>query len=398
METRDLHLVVKDYLSSIGIESAEISSWLDQYSALAKSINISTHVPKFTHSAIPLKIAGIRADFNSGDYVTTSRVDIDVDIVCDAKLGKLAKLFKLKSNDVSFYQYIEKNDSTPLIPFARDEAQLSGWLAGFQLALESGAPGSHKLAKQLYFPIGDDEYHLIAPLFASSLAQILYERIDAERFGEEAKTAREVRKEKVPHDRAVIEFPHLAVQTFGGTKPQNVSLLNSSRRGKAYLFNSQPPHWKTLDKPPADDQAFWRQYSWLVRQKVRELKNYLLSVVDNKGTLLIRDKRADKVAELVAELHQLAARIQSLASGWSRETSLSPVLSCWLDPDRDDAGQPELRARNDWQQGVGEQFALWLNHQLQHEQLQMDDTEHRVWRKIITRELKLLKGDLEVLA
>ena len=53
--------------------------------------------------------------------------------------------------------------------------------------------------------------------------------------------------------------------------------------------------------------------------------------------------------------------------------------------------------RNDWQQGVGELFALWLNRQLQDTQLQMKDVEHGVWRKIVSRELRLLKDDLEVL-
>ena len=40
-----------------------------------------------------------------------------------------------------------------------------------------------------------------------------------------------------------------------------------------------PPRWTTQDKPPRDDPAFWRQFGYRVRDRVKELKYYLLSVV-----------------------------------------------------------------------------------------------------------------------
>lgn len=373
-------------------------NWLDDAAKRAKQITLVTHAPKYTHG--DAKGSGVLADpkLAAADYLCTAALPaVAIDVVGNAAALDVANLLLLMVNDERLVDVLARGDGSPLRPFARDEAQLAEWLSGFKLALESGAPSSHPLAKQLYFPVADG-YHLLGALFATSLTQALHERIDSERFGEEAKAARAARRSKQPHSRVVVEFPQLAVQTFGGTKPQNVSLLNSGRRGKAYLLNCQPPRWTTQDKPPRDDPAFWRQFGYRVRDRVKELKYYLLSVVASDSTLAIRDRRAELVAELVAELHQLAARIQYQAAGWSRDSELTLHMTLWLDPKRQDADFVAGRERNEWQQGVGEQFALWLNRQLQHTHLQMNDSEHGVWRKIVSRELRLLKDDLEVLA
>ena len=372
-------------------------NWLDDAAKRAKQITLVTHAPKYTHG--DAKGSGVLADPKlAADYLCTAALpEKTLDVICDAKQLGIANFLLLEWNGESLMDFIRRGDGSPLRPFARDEAQLAEWLSGFKLALESGAASSHPLAKQLYFP-ADGGYHLLGALFATSLTQALHQRIDSERFGEEAKAARAARRNKQPHRKTVVEFPQLAIQTFGGTKPQNVSLLNSGRRGKTYLLNCQPPRWTTQDKPPRDDPAFWRQFGYRVRDRVKELKYYLLSVGASDSTLAIRDRRAELVAEVVAELHQFAARIQYRAAGWSRDSELTIHMAHWLDPQRQDADFVAGRERNDWQQGVGDQFARWLNSQLQHTQLQMKDVEHNVWRKIVSRELRLLKDDLEVLA
>lgn len=374
------------------------ANWLDDAARRAKQITLVTHAPKYTHG--DAKGSGVLAspDLARTDYLCTAALtDLAIDVVGNAAALDVANLLLLVADGERLVDVLARGDGSPLRPFARDEAQLAEWLSGFKQALESGAPSSHPLAKQVYFPVAGG-YHLLGALFATSLTQALHERIDRERFGEEAKAARVARRNKLPHRKIVVEFPQLAIQTFGGTKPQNVSLLNSGRRGRAYLLNCQPPRWKTQDKPPANDQVFWRQFGYLVRERVRELKYYLLSVVTSDSTLAIRDRRAELVAELVAELHQFAARIQYRPEGWSRASELTIHMAHWLDPKRDDADFVASRERNDWQPEVGAQFARWLNAQLQHAQLQMKDVEHHVWRKIVSRELHLLKDDLEVLA
>lgn len=375
------------------------ANWLDDAARRARQISLVTHAPKYTHSDAKGTGVMVTQANRQSDYLATSSLrDVRIDVVGNAAALDVANLLLLETEGERLVDWLARGDPAPLQPFARDEAQLSEWLEGFGMALQSREPGSHKLAKQLYFPVGDDQYHLLGPLFSSSLTQALHERIDKARFSEEAKVARKARREGVYSVTATMEFPQLAVQSFGGTKPQNVSLLNSGRRGRAYLLNCRPPRWQQQQKAPGKDADFWRQYGWRVSYSLKQLKRYLLSVVDKDSTLAIRQHRAELVAELVAELHQFAAVLKMQTAGWSAKTELSEPFCHWLDPDNPEPEAMAARERNDWQDEIGEHFARWLNRQLQHEQLQMKDVEYHVWRKIVTRELRLLKEDLEVLA
>ncbi len=374
-------------------------NWLDDAARRARQISLVTHAPKYTHG--DSKSSGImaRGEAPKTDYFSTVSLSAPrIDVVGNAAALDVANLLLMEAQGERLIDWLGRGDPAPLRPFARDEAQLAEWLEGFSLALQSREPGSHQLAKQLYFPVGDGQYHLLGPLFASSLTQALHERVEQARFSEAAKAARKARREGEVADTSVKEFPHLAVQTFGGTKPQNVSLLNSGRHGKAYLLNCQPPRWKMQEKVPRQDGKFWHHYAWQVRHPLRQLKQYLLSVADKESTLAIRQRRADLMAELVAELHQFAATLQQQTPGWSQATELSEPLRHWLDPRCPDPDVMVARERHDWQQAIGDQFATWLKRQLQHEQLQLSEVEHHVWQKLLTRELRLLKEDLEVLA
>ncbi|MBV7619371.1 hypothetical protein KVQ86_24795, partial [Escherichia coli] len=60
----------------------------------------------------------------------------------------------------------------------------------------------------------------------------------------ESKAVREARFKKIHHAHESREYPNLLVQNFGGSKPQNISQLNSDRRGSMWLLPSIPPTWK----------------------------------------------------------------------------------------------------------------------------------------------------------
>lgn len=69
----------------------------------------------------------------------------------------------------------------------------------------------------------------------------MYEKLTAGRFSEESKAIRDARKAGKWHSQPDIRFPNLAEMHFGGTKPQNISLLNSVRGGRVWLLPSMPP-------------------------------------------------------------------------------------------------------------------------------------------------------------
>lgn len=188
----------------------------------------------------------------------------------------------------------------------------------------------------------------------------------------------------------VIDYPDTAVRTFGGTKPQNVSQLNSSQRGKSFLLSCAPPTWESQLQPPLGvNSVFSRNHFGLrVNKEVWSLKQYLLKKLDKNSVKPIHDQRAERVDEIIDKLIQFSAEIQNLVNydGWSAspDCKLSRAEQLWLDPQRaglDDVFAQE-RDENDWQTVIADQFARWLNSRLKHEKLTMGDAEHTEWKKL----------------
>lgn len=161
------------------------------------------------------------------------------------------------------------------------------WMAAFAaLPDPKGKPASHKLAKQVYWPMGNGTYHLLAPLLSSSLAHAVHQRIAEDRFSEAAKAAREARRKGENHPRGYRDYPNHAIQSFGGSKPQNISQLNSERRGQNYLLASVPPVWHSaVIRPPLKTETVFARYferRGEVRRLVEGLREFLRRVADVK--------------------------------------------------------------------------------------------------------------------
>ena len=257
-------------------------------------------------------------------------------------------------------------------------------------------PSSHTLAKQLYWLTGSDacddaHYTLLAPLYATSLAHAVHAQVQEDRFGEANKAARQARRERKMHDGVFHDYPGLAVQNMGGTKPQNISQLNSERRGVNYLLSSLPPKWQTsaVRLPVHAASVFDRLFIARpeVRNTVRALRVFLESNPDTN--LATRERREALLDTLVDELVSLAAELQQLLPpGWSRDderfVKLHRSEQLWLDPLRaeqpDEADFAREWLQLDWPAAVGQRFANWLNAQLRCK-LPLGDAEARAWQK-----------------
>lgn len=373
--------------------------WLSDAAVRAKQISLVTHALKYTHSDAKgtSLIASTRLN---ASYVSSAAVgSLTADVVGNAAALDVANLLLLEAEGKQLLDYIAAKDSTPLDRFGTAE-QVETWMLGFAKALESSEPASHSLAKQLYFPVASGKYHLLAPLSATSFHQALYERIQFHRFSEDAKERRDFKKKGLYAKQPTRDFPNLAVQTFGGTKPQNISLLNSKRGGKIYLFNTQPPSWKTEIKPPASSEYFWKQYRYRIRNVVKELQNYLEKVrVSGANNMRIREKRSQFIALMVDELHSHAANVWQLPAGWSGDSLIQLTLAerCWLDPKSTEEDIIQARAEKAWCDGIAKRFAHVLAKEIQTEKLIMADDEQSHFAKQISSELQTLKLDLEEL-
>jgi CRISPR-associated protein Csy1 len=248
----------------------------------------------------------------------------------------------------------------------------------------------------------NESYHLIAPLHATSMAHELYTRITENRFSENSVAARKAKRENKSSEHSVIGYPNLAVQKFGGTKPQNISQLNSRRKGTTYLLSCQPPKWENQLTPPQQHKnQFFKQYRQIVASKIKELKKLLITAnIIEKNNVHIRNKRARLIGELVDSFILYSMKIQQLKqfSGWSKTCKLSRAQQLWLDPYYDDKDFQQERETNNWQEEIADNFAVWLNKQLETKQLKMDDDTHHEWKKSLKHELAMLKDDIEVIS
>ena len=320
------------------------------------------------------------------------------DVVGNAAALDVYKMLKLEVNGRSLLTALLAQDADALAALHTDPAQAEKLRDAFVSLTQPRAegPSSHTLAKQLYWLTGTDacddaHYTLLAPLYATSLAHAVHAQVQEDRFGEANKAARQARRERKVHDGVFHDYPGLAVQNMGGTKPQNISQLNSERRGMNYLLSSLPPKWKVNAQrfPTHADSVFTRYFDSrpLVRQTVKTLRRYLESNPNPvKDT---RDHRKELVDVLVDEMVNMAAELQhALPPGWTlddpRFSALNEDEQTWLDalraelPEEDDFANRWLAM--EWPDAIGTRFGNWLNARLEGK-LSFSDIEFRAWKK-----------------
>jgi CRISPR-associated protein Csy1 len=367
-------------------------NWLTKAAAKAKEIQLVTHALKFTHT--DAKGSNIY-DTNSiyeekNSYLSTASLSTpELDITGNAAALYIAPLLQLSSEGKKLIDYLQEGDGSPLAPFSSSAEQLQSWVEGFQQVLKDKQPSSHTLAKQLYFPVNtnNDSYHLLTPLFATSFAHALYEKIADARYSELNQSIRKSRRNDLYHEGVDTQYPSVVVQNFGGTKPQNVSQLNSKRHGKVFLLHTAPPVWRKKITIPTQN-IFIGEYNKRAKSTAWHMQRHLLQVLDKESNRLIRQKRADYVNNLIEILFAYVAQIHQLETppGWSMQTKLSEAQKVWLDPYCE--ALQSIRSTGQWQQQIAEEFAQWLNNKLQHKQLTVGDVEYYEWAKILNKKLK----------
>ncbi|MCL6338179.1 type I-F CRISPR-associated protein Csy1 [Pectobacterium carotovorum subsp. carotovorum] len=363
----------------------EVRAWLTDAASRAGQISLVTHALKFTHS--DAKGSSIFSAATVADAKTLSTATLAqpaIDAVGNAAALDVAKLLQTEHEGDSLVAALQRGDHSALEALAESPEQLAQWLAGFQQVFTDRQPSSHKLAKQIYFPTENGEYHLLSPLYSSSLAQALHQRINAVRFGDEAKDIRKARKDNLWHDQLDISYPNLAVQNMGGTKPQNISSLNSSRSGRSYLLSCAPPQWNSVEKPPQQHECIFRsngEADYHTSDIVKSMRRFLLSVKKVQNNRDIRQQRLHYLDQLIDQLFFYASSVQNLSAGWSAESELTRAQQLWLDPYRAETDTVFRREREaeDWQKDVAYDFGRWLNRRLKHEDLIFGEVERREW-------------------
>jgi CRISPR-associated protein Csy1 len=247
------------------------------------------------------------------------------------------------------------------------------------------------LVKQVYFPV-DGGYHLLSLLTPSGLLCKAKERIDTMRFSDEAKEAREFRngKEKKHHEVGFSDIPNLTETAYGGTKPQNISVLNSNRnRGRAYLLPSLPPQFDSRQvRLPKSDFFKETLNSRKFKDAFAPLHRLLIT---DKNNIKIRTSIQKHIQEIVMQgLYQVhAVREQGTRShglGWSETEyfeNLPKPQKIWLD----DANLDTRQLKSEWLHTVLSDLARWIvntyKYLFKHDAVDLSDDELNALRNMI---------------
>ena len=305
----------------------------------------------------------------------------DDDVVGNAAALDVYKFLKRPVDERPLLDWMLDADPDIHAALSPETELADAWITAFTglTRPRNEAFASHTQAKQLYWLAGDDpaddsQYRILAPLYASSLAHAVFRTLNEDRFGEAAKQAREAHRKNELHDSGHREYPDLAVQKLGGTKPQNISQLNSERGGNNYLLGSlPPPPWDSQLQllPRRGQDSIFEVWSknfdvWIPAEALRA---YLHDVRSDRSTMPIRDTRDALSDHLIDMVLAFSAAVQEHAPGWTADASCSlrnEDEQLWLDPFRceHDTAFRERWQTMAWVRPICDRFGQWLNSEL----------------------------------
>lgn len=379
--------------------------WIADAARRVRKIQAVTHALKGIHSkAIGSSVYCDPRQLMPLDVVSSHCLgsNFDSDVVGNAAALDVYKFLCLPFEQRSLLSWMQDDDADVLAALSDDPEQAQEWVNAFKglVADSTQTVSSHTLAKQVYWLVGDDpkdnrQYHLLAPLYPTSLAHHMYLTLEEHRFGESAKRVREAKKQGQYHEEPLRDYPQLAVQKLGGSNPQNISQLNCKRLGRNFLLASLPPQWHQSKPTPlwhTDTlfHRFGRQIS--VRHAVRALRHFLKKNPD--PTMLVRDQR-DELSDVLIEQFLIFRETHTQATaGWSLSPNchLPDCEKIWLDK----GALPMLsQIKASWADELSGRYAHWLNSQLgTTPEMRMGDAEYQHWQRDLREVLSAYEWEL----
>jgi CRISPR-associated protein Csy1 len=144
---------------------------------------------------------------------------------------------------------------------------------------------------------------------------------------------------------------------YGGTKPQNISVLNSTYGGKAYLLPSIPP-LLTKQKQRLPKYNFFTNCLWPKNFEVNFIKFHKL-LTANHNNKDIRDGLTRRIQSVIDEVIEQMWAVRLQTEGWSAENNYDRLLGyqkIWLDESRKEDRQID----DEWLNEVIAECARWI--------------------------------------
>ena len=337
-----------------------LKEWLPDAAKRVTQLSMVSHPSKFSHpSAKTSSVIAQAKQINDG-YLRSGNVSYPLDVFGNAAAMDVFKFLSLPLTE----------KLTVLDGFERQEESLKTLLVGADLdfetlgteflkikATDTSVKTDH-LVKQVYFPIEQAEYHLLSVLTPSGLITRLKQSIDTIRFSEETKQAKELRRKNEHHEIGYADIFDLTITAYGGTQPQNVSVLNSQNSGRAYLLSSCPPMLeKRAIRLPKTDFFAQCLYRKNYQESFIQLHKFMQLDLNNDD---IRTAIRNIIQFVIDQILVLASKTREYSTeGWSNQdyyASLPKLQRIWLDK----IYQTERDEDSDWRDELSKEIARWI--------------------------------------
>ena len=389
---------IDERLNQIKAKSNFYNIWINKMILTVDYVTPATHVAKLTHSSCGgSSLIDTITEIKDG-YLTTSCLDrvIYDGAYPNAGLSKTAKFLILSHGEKVLGLEILAGNSGVLADFAESEAELSQWISELQKRLQPQRR-TDALAKQVYFPINDQQYHLLVPLKSSSLIQAIHDKHFSKDIRQtRGKVYKLVEKGKFSEE-IYRTFPQSMALATVMSQPQNVSVLNGSRAGNIRLFSSSPPNWQQQIKALLYKRSLFEdgELNSLCSEDINKLRSLLLlfQQLDISFKHPARFKGVVSCCNaIVNRIFDYAQQFFILTPGWSADENCCLYLShrYFLDPYRDDAEFQQNLKQGDWRKELEQDFAAWLNRRLAGKKGELESKQDygAIWRTVFEEQLR----------
>jgi len=343
--------------------------WLPDAAKRAGQMSISSHPCTFSHPSARKNKNGYatsviaKASPSSDGYLRTGNVAAEEDALGNAAVLDVYKFLTLTMQDGSSLLEHIKNDSELAKSLLTTQSESYESLKTGLLAITSNGKTesitSSKI-KQVYFPVGDNDYHLLSVLSNSGLVYELRRRIDGLRFSERQKELRELKRNNQHSEEGFSEIYDITTIGYGGTKPQNISVLNNQFGGKARLLLSAPPHlWKRDIKFPTKDFFINSIRFYDIQESLQKLHGIFKTGLDSAIPLRnLESGRDHRIEEVLDQVIERMSAVRSVASTQYRAESSSLPLyqKIWLC----DEYRQERQEQDEWLDNLCEEISRWI--------------------------------------
>lgn len=341
-----------------------LNEWLPDAAKRVTQLSMVSHPSKFSHPSAKTSSVIAKEEYRNDGYLRSGNVDYPLDVFGNAAAMDVYKFLSLSLNEKitvldSFDQ--QNQDLKNLITHA--ELNFEALSREFlKIKFSDHSVKTDHLVKQVYFPIDQEKYHLLSVLTPSGLITRLKQTLDMMRFSEETKRAKELRKKNEHHEIGYADIFDLTITAYGGTQPQNVSVLNSQNAGRAYLLSSCPPVFEKR-KVKLPNKDFFKQciYRRNFTSEFNELKKYTHASdkelsINNRHT---RKKIKRLLQQIIQEILFNAFCIRKNLRGWTERENYQNLIEeqkIWLD----DLNFEKREIECEWRDEIARRIAKWI--------------------------------------